>query len=167
MSASTSPYDAVVASTLVAVDLDTAFEVYTEEVDAWWKQGPRFRTGAPGQSRLRFEPGVGGRLVEQLGDDEFEVGRVRVWEPAKRLVFEFRARSFEPGQITEVDVAFAAEGDQTRVTVEHRGWEELAADHPARHGLDAGAHRNLMGVWWADLLVSARRHAERASSQGG
>ncbi|MGI9592294.1 MAG: SRPBCC domain-containing protein [Myxococcota bacterium] len=158
---------AIRATTLVAVDPATAFAVFTREIDAWWRRGPRFRWLTAGEGRLRFEPGVGGRLVEQHGDDEFEVGRVRVWEPAKRLVFEFRARSFEPGQVTEVDVAFAAEGEETRVTVEHRGWEELAADHPARHGLDAGALRSLMGVWWADLLVSARRYAEHTTSRGG
>jgi uncharacterized protein YndB with AHSA1/START domain len=153
--------DTVRVTTVVAVDPATAFEVFTTEIDLWWRRGPRFRWVTAREGSLRFEPGAGGRLVERGGEEEFEVGRVRVWEPGARLVFEFRARSFEPGQITEVEVAFAAEGDGTRVTVEHRGWEALAADHPVRHGLDAGAFRNLMGVWWADLVTAVRRHAEQ------
>ncbi len=33
--------DRVVVTTLVAVDPATAFAVFTEEVDAWWRHGPR------------------------------------------------------------------------------------------------------------------------------
>lgn len=56
--------DRVVVTTVVAVDPETAFSVFTERVDAWWKHGPRFRTGVRGASSMRFEPGVGGRLLE-------------------------------------------------------------------------------------------------------
>jgi uncharacterized protein YndB with AHSA1/START domain len=151
-------------TTRVAVDPQTAFEVFTGEVDAWWCRGPRFRW-APGRGgRLRFEPGVGGRLVEDRADgggDAFEVGRVLAWEPGARLVFEFRARSFEPGQVTEVEVRFEAEGDGTRVSVEHRGWERLPRDHPARHGMDDGAFADMMRVWWLDLLGACAAHAGR------
>jgi uncharacterized protein YndB with AHSA1/START domain len=159
--------DAVRVTTRVAVDPATAFEIFTEEIDAWWRRGPRFRWLTAAEGRLRFEPGEGGRLVEEAGGDAFEVGRVRVWQPAERLVFDFRARSFESGQSTEVEVAFEPEGEGTRVTVEHRGWEALAADHPARHGLDATAFDNMMGVWWGDLLFSIRRHAGKRSPNGG
>jgi hypothetical protein len=159
--------DEIRATTRVAVEPAVAFEVFTREIDLWWRRGPRFRFLTAGEGRLRFEPGVGGRLVEEGEGDVYEVGRVRVWEPAERLVFEFRARSFAPGDVTEVEVVFQPEGAGTRVTVEHRGWESLADDHPARHGLEAGALRGLLGVWWADLLVAARRHAERSATRGG
>lgn len=155
--------DRVAVTTVVAVDPATAFEVFTDEVDAWWKRGPRFRW-RPGQDgTMRFEPGVGGRLMEvydDTGDDIFEVGRVLVWKPADRLVFEFRARNFEPDQITEVEVRFEAVDQGTRVSVEHRGWESLPEDHPARHGLKGPAFHSLMGVWWADLLGAIRFHLE-------
>lgn len=158
--------DAIRVTTLVAVDPATAFEVFTRDIDLWWRRGPRFRWITAGEGSLSFEPEVGGRLLERGGESEFEVGRVRVWQPAERLVFDFRARSFEAGQVTEVEVAFAAEGEGTRVTVEHRGWEALAADHPARHGLEGGAFRSMMGVWWADLVDSVRRFAEQRARTG-
>ncbi len=153
--------DAIRVQARVEVDPDTAFRVFTDEVDAWWRRGPRFRFLTDVEGRLRFEPGVGGRFLEEHegGGDTFEVGRVRVWDPPRRLVFDFRARAFAPGESTEVEVRFEPDGPHTRVTVEHRGWGALAADHPARHALDGTAFRNMMGVWWADLLTALRRGA--------
>ncbi len=156
--------DSASVTTVVAVDPATAFEVFTEEVDAWWKRGPRFRWRPEREGTLRFEPGVGGRLVEvydEAGEDVFEVGRVLVWKPADRLVFEFRAREFRAGEITEVEVRFEAVDQGTRVSVEHRGWDSLPAGHPVRHGLEGPAFRSMMGLWWADLLGAVRGHAER------
>jgi uncharacterized protein YndB with AHSA1/START domain len=157
------PADSVTVTTLVAVDPATAFEVFTEEVDAWWKRGPRFRFSPGRNGTMRFEPGVGGRLVEiydEATNDVFEVGRVLVWEPAARLVFEWRGRTFEPGQKTEVEIRFEQVTRGTRVTLEHRGWAALPPEHPVRHGLAGEAFTHLIGVWWADLLVAARAHAD-------
>jgi uncharacterized protein YndB with AHSA1/START domain len=157
--------DSVRVSTVVAVDPVTAFEAFTGDVDRWWKRTLRHRF-APGQEGiLRFEPGPGGRLVETWGpgpEDAFEVGRVLAWEPGRRLVFEFRFTSFAPGEATEVEVRFEPEGDGTRVSLEHRGWDRLRPDHPARGGLEGGAFVTLVGLYWGDLLTAARAHAERA-----
>jgi len=156
--------DNVRVETRVAVDPATAFEVFTAEVDAWWRQGPRFRTAYPAKSTMRFEPGVGGRLLEifeRADEPPFELGRVRIWEPGARLVFDFRARNFQPGQKTEVEVCFERERGGTRITLEHRGWSYIPLDHPARHGLSGGAFVSMMGLFWADLLVAARAHAAR------
>ena len=120
--------DRIQATTVVALDPVVAFEVFTDEIDAWWRRGPRFRWLTEAEGTLRFEGGEGGRLVEIRDDatgEGFEVGRVLVWKPAERLVFELRARSFEPDQRTEVEIVFEAEGEGTRVTVEHRGWDRL------------------------------------------
>lgn len=152
--------DRVRVTTVVAVDPAAAFEIFTEEVDAWWRRGPRYRFLASGA--LRFEPGVGGRLVEEslAGDGRlWEVGRIRIWEPGARLVFEWRGHHFEADQRTEVEVRFEAEGEGTRVSVEHRGWDALPADHRARHGLEGGAFTAMMGLWWGDVLVSLRARA--------
>jgi len=67
--------------------------------------------------------------------------RVRVWEPGARLVFAFRAHNFVPGQVTEVEIRFEPELDGTRVTLEHRGWSQIAPEHPARHGLQGRRSR--------------------------
>ena len=57
--------DAARASVLLqGVDTVSAFEVFTEDVDSWWLRGPAFRVDARREGVLRFEPGVGGRLVE-------------------------------------------------------------------------------------------------------
>ncbi|MGH0028549.1 MAG: SRPBCC domain-containing protein [Myxococcota bacterium] len=151
----------VVVTTRVDVDRATAFAVFTEDVDAWWRSGQRFRVDPERQGRMCFEPGVGGRLVELYDPatgEGFEHGKVSVWDPPARLVFEMRGRDFGAGESTEVEVRFEVEDGMTRVTVEHRGWERFPEDHPVRHGLDAGAFRDVMSVWWADLLASVNEH---------
>ena len=151
--------DAVRTTSRVEVDPGTAFRVFTEEVDAGWRTGPRFRWPPERGGALRFEKGEGGRFLEVYPDGgSFEVGRIRVWDPPHRLVFGFRARNFAPDESTEVEVRFEARGDATDVTIEHRGFAALRPDHPVRHGLDAGAVSNMMGVFWADLLTAVRRH---------
>jgi Activator of Hsp90 ATPase homolog 1-like protein len=159
--------DHVRVTTVVPVDPAAAFEVFTGQVDAWWKRGPRYRPGRLRLGIMRFDPpGVGGRLLEvydEASGDAFEVGRVRVWKPAEKLVFEFRARNFEPDQSTEVEVRFEAVAGGTRVTLEHRGWDSIPLDHPARHGWGAsGAFTSMMGLFWADLATSLRDHVEAA-----
>lgn len=149
--------DSVTVTTVVPADADTAFAIFTQEVDGWWKVGPRFRR--PGAS-LRFEPGEGGRLVETTPDGAaFEYGRIRVWKPGDRLVLSWRNHNFEPGQTTELEVRFEPSGSGTRVTIEHRGWDSLPAEHPARHGLEGAAFSSLIGVFWGDLAVSFRARA--------
>lgn len=160
--------DLVRVSTRVDVALADAFSVFTEEVDSWWLPGPRFRWFPERGGRLCFEAGAGGRFVEVYegaGAEPFEVGRIEVWEPPHRLVFDFRARSFEPGQKTRVEVRFEADEGGSRVTVEHSGWDAFAEEHPVRHGMDADAFGDMMGIWWADLLNSARRRAALRSGR--
>ncbi len=160
----------VVVTTLVAVDPVTAFEIFTAGVDAWWKQGPRYRVQPDRPSALRFEPGVGGRLVEVYDEatgDAFEHGKVRVWEPPKRLVFEMGGRDFQPGESTEVEVRFEGVGEATRVTIEHRGWERFPAGHPVLHGLDGSAFRDMMRVWWLDQLVAVQARVGRDENESG
>lgn len=165
--------DAVTVSLEVAVVPAFAFAVFTEDLDAWWGYGPRYRFVPPYTGVMKLEPGVGGRLLhvrDEGTDDAFVVGRVRVWEPPERLVFSWRLANFAPGEETEVEVRFDAAPAGTRVTVTHRGWDGLPAGHPARHGQVAQAFVLFRGGWWADMLAAARRHAERdgrAATPGG
>lgn len=151
--------DSVIVSALIAVDPATAFEVFTDEIDAWWRRDPRFRMSTDRQ--IRFEPGEGGRLVtyEESGNVH-ELGRIKEWKPGELLLFEWRARNFEPDQSTEVEVRFEPDADGTRITLEHRGWDSLPDDHPVRHGLAGEAFLSMFGVWWADLLVALRAHVK-------
>jgi uncharacterized protein YndB with AHSA1/START domain len=144
--------DSVRVTTFVDVEPEEAFEVFTAEIDRWWKKGPRYRSGS-----ISFEERV--RLIEaQPGGEIFEVGRVLIWEPAARLVFEWRGRNFSPGEITEVEVLFEAQEDGTRVTLEHRGWSKIPAKHPVRHGLEGEAFQAMIGMWWGDLMTAFRAH---------
>jgi len=145
-------------TTVVRAGVDEAFRVFTEDIDLWWKQGPRFRVHAERPSTMRLEPHEGGRFLEVYADDAFELGKVRVWKPPERVVFEMRGRDFKPDELTEVDVRFELVDAGTRVTVHHTGWDALPPDHPARHGHDNQAFTNMMGLWWADTLTALRIH---------
>ena len=49
-------------------------------------------------------------------------------------------------------------GDQVRgcVTVTHRGWSALRADHPVRHRLEVAAFCRMTGLWWGEQMSSLR-----------
>ncbi len=154
--------DRVKVTTFVQVPPELAFEVFTTEVDLWWRRGPKYRTSGARSGALRFEPGVGGRLVEAFEDGVvFEIGRFLSWEPAERLVLEWRARNFARDERTEVEVRFEPARGGTRVTIEHSGWAAIREDHPARHGLGGGAFIAMIGRWWGELATSLREHAAK------
>ena len=102
---------------------------------------------------------MGGRLVEvhdvKTGAG-FEVGRVLAWEPGALLRFEFRGRDFAPGERTEVEVRFQAEGAGTRLDPRAPGLGQHPGGTPARHGFTGPAFVDMIGLWWADLLVAMR-----------
>jgi uncharacterized glyoxalase superfamily protein PhnB len=147
--------DAVGASVDVPVDPDHAFTLFTAEVDAWYVVDANTVFDVTRTVAVRFEPGVGGRLVDvhdaTTGAGR-ELGRITTWEPGRRLVFR-------DSHGTEVDVAFTAVGGGTRVTLVHRGLDALPAaeaDHVRRHG-------------WPIVLPWYRRHAAAtaAAVEGG
>ncbi len=159
------PGDQVEVSVIVSVDPVAAFDLFTRETDLWWRRGLRFRAGGRSPGALQFEPGVGGRLFEEFTGDAgpclVEFGRITLWQPPARLVFEWRNVNFAPDERTEVDISFEAADSGTRVTVIHRGWAGLPADHPARHGKETAAFIRMIGLWWGDLLSAFREHVAR------
>lgn len=151
----------VCVSTRVAAEPAEAFALFTGEIGAWWAAGAV--NGARFRGSLRFEPGVGGRLLKSVGGQAFVIGRVRCWQPPERFVFECREEG-EPEDIsTEVEVRFEPAAGGTRVTLEHRGWEKLPADHPARGGLGREALLRLWGRCWSERLDEAMSLVERSS----
>ena len=142
-------------SVRVQAGLERAFEAFTAELGAWWRPHPLFATTprAPGALAL-VDPGPQGRLVETLADGRtFEVGRVTAWEPPDRVRFGWRPATLAPEDATEVEVAFTAVGDLTRVTVTHRGWSRVPPDHAARHGFPPDLLMRRLGEWWTDQLA--------------
>ncbi|MCY1054602.1 SRPBCC domain-containing protein [Nannocystis sp. SCPEA4] len=157
------PGDAANVSVSVAVPPDLAFEIFTEEIDQWWRRGSKYRVAGRNRGIIRLEPEVGGRLFESFDTDAgprvVETGRVLVWQPPSRLVFEWRASNFAAGEKTEVEVVFTPSGDGTLVRVQHRGFASLRPDHPVRHGQPVPAFIRAMGLWWGELMTSLREHA--------
>ncbi len=156
------------ATVTVAVPPEKAFRLFTEEINLWWRRGPRFRNLRGDQGIICMEPRVGGRVFESMGagpnETVFEVGTVTVWRPSERLIFEWRASNFALCERTEVEVTFVPTRTGTQVTVEHRGWSAIRADHPVRHGQDVAAFIRMMGMWWGDQITSMRLHALHAES---
>lgn len=154
--------DQAKVSVRVAVDVATAFEVFTQEMDLWWRQGPRYRIAGKTPGRLTLEPRPGGRLLEaytlESGPQLFERGRIKVWEPPTRLVFDWRNMNFAPGESTEVEVQFEPSGQGTLVTVCHRGWTGIPPGHPVRHGMEVPEFLRMMGLWWSDLMSAMREY---------
>lgn len=158
--------DSAAASVYVAVSIEDAFEVFTAEIDLWWRHGRKFRIAGARPGRIVFEQRLGGGLFETVerssGERTFQVGSVVVWEPPRRLALEWRGVNFKPHEKTLVEVTFTSAGDGTMVRVEHSGWNELPEDHPARHGHTGAAFCRMIGMWWGDLLTSLREHVARA-----
>jgi uncharacterized protein YndB with AHSA1/START domain len=134
---------------------ERAFEAFVGEIGAWWRANPLFAFTPRSPGVIAFEPGEDGRLTETLSTGKvFEIGRIRAWEPPRRLVFGWRQAAFAPGQDTEVEVRFEPVGEETRVTVEHFGWDSVPAAHVARHGFPNGLFLTRHGEWWRSLLAS-------------
>ena len=147
----------VFISLRVPVDPTRAFEAFTGEISSWWRPDRLFKITPRGDGELAFEPGAGGRLVTHLDDGEtFEIGRISVWEPGKRLVFGWRHASFSEEQSTEVEVRFEPVGAETRVSIEHRAWDTLPRRHVARHGFPEQVTLQRVADWWRASLSELR-----------
>ncbi len=131
-----------------------AFAVFVDEIGTWWRPSPLFQT-TPRPGRLSFEPGKDGRLIETRdGGKVFEIGQIRVWDPPRRLVFSWRQASFPLDLHTEVEIAFESVGAETRVSVEHRGFDKVPPG-AARHGFPNEVLLMRLAEFWRSQLVAA------------
>jgi hypothetical protein len=151
----------VVVSIRVPCSPIQAFEVFTEEIDEWWAHSEFFRFTPRSPGVMTFQPpddaGRGGRLIERLPNGkEFEIGDVRTWAPGERLVVGWRQATFGPEHATEVEVRFEPVGAETRVTVEHRGWDSVPEAHVARHGHPLPLFQQRQGEQWRAGLEQLR-----------
>ncbi len=161
----------VVVSLRVAVTPARAFAAFTGEIGDWWADSEAFRFTPRSPGRLSFEPpgadGQGGRLIETLTSGKvFEVGQVRLWAPGERLVLSWRQAAFGPDHMTEVDIRFEpvdAAGAETRITVEHRGWDSVPQNHVARHGFPLQRFLEFQGDQWKAGLARLARTTDAAS----
>jgi uncharacterized protein YndB with AHSA1/START domain/uncharacterized protein YciI len=137
---------------LVDTDPATAFEVFTDRLGQWWPLAELSVHGA--DATVEF---TDGQIIERSADGQAAVwGTVTRWEPPDALGF-----SWHPGQPAEsashVEVTFAAAADQTRVRLEHSGWEAFADPLAARAEYDHG---------WPMVLDRYRDYAADHGEQG-
>ena len=137
-----------------------AFDVFLGAMGSWWPAEHSILR-APRKDVI-VEPHVGGRWYEVAEDgSEDQWGKVLAWDAPNRVVlawqltFEF---AYDPDFVTEVEVSFHPEGDETRVEFEHRhldryGPEGLAQLAEMEMSMDEG---------WGQILD---RYAEAASAR--
>ncbi len=136
---------------------ERAFAAFTGEIGAWWKPSRLFQTTPRAPGVLTFEGGQGGRLIETLANGKvFEIGKVLAWEPPTRLVFAWRQASFPLELKTEVEVRFEAVGEETRVSVEHRGFDQVPSESAARHRFPDQVLLMRLAEYWQAQLASLR-----------
>lgn len=106
---------------------ERVFEAYVAEIDQWWPREGRYRYSfapkgaARAPAQIAFEPGEGGRLYERFEDGgEYEIGRIRVWDPPQRLVYTWRAPDWPAHTVIEVQLRDV--GGETEITVAHSGF---------------------------------------------
>ena len=154
------PGDQARVSVVVGVPPEVAFRIFTEEIDLWWRRGLKYRIAGTSRGSIQMEPRQGGRLLESVesgsGTKIFEKGKIAVWEPPSRLVFDWHAINFSADEKTEVEVTFHRSSGGTLVTVTHRGWSRIRADHPVRDNLETSSFIRMIGLWWGDLMTSLR-----------
>jgi hypothetical protein len=127
----------------VACPAGQAFALWTSRIGTWWPRDHTV-TGEPGLAVV-LESGVGGRIYERTtAGAEHDWGVVTVWDPPSRLAYRWHLAA-DRSDATEVEIRFVAraEGD-TRVEIEHRGWERLG------ERADNWRDRNRIG--WDTLL---------------
>ncbi|HET9161469.1 MAG TPA: SRPBCC domain-containing protein [Caulobacteraceae bacterium] len=146
----------VIVALRVKADPMRAFEAFTAEIGSWWRHNPLFAFTPREPGVMAFQDG---RLIEtREGGKVFEVGKVSVWEPGRRLVFGWRQAAFTPDQATEVEVTFEPVGEETRVSVTHSGWDSVPASHVAKHGMPNAYFMQRHGEYWHALLSSMAEH---------
>ncbi|WP_411287720.1 SRPBCC family protein [Phenylobacterium sp.] len=131
------------------------FDAFVGEIGAWWRPNSLFQTTPRAPGVLAFEPGQGGRLTETLASGKvFTIGQITAWEPPSRLIFSWRQANFPLDLHTEVEVTFQALGEETRISVEHRGFDGVPADSVARHGFPDPVLLLRLAEWWQAQLGS-------------
>ena len=106
----------IVKSVMLPLPPVAAFALFTQRIGEWWPADRR-HTQDPASEIFLLESG---RFYERAHDGrEVELGHVRSWELPKRILLDFFIAT-GPEKPTEVEIAFAAQGGGTQVTVTHR-----------------------------------------------
>jgi uncharacterized protein YndB with AHSA1/START domain len=138
----------VQAAVRVPVAPSRAFELFTANVDVWWRKGERY--GGTAVLGHRFDPYVGGQFVQILQDRDAPLGDILDWDPPRLLRFTWRQSNWLPDEVTYVEVTFTPDADGTRVLLRHEGFDDVNSDIGCDVGYRAG-WAELMG-WFAESV---------------
>jgi hypothetical protein len=139
-------------SLIVPLERGAAFELFFLRLPEWWPL--QHRSATDGAVSCHVEPRPGGRLYERTRDGgEADWGTFRVWDEPSRAVFTWHP-GLPPGAATEVEVAFTAVAEGTRVDLVHRDWERL--------GARGSFVRDLFDNGWPGILARFAAHARGA-----
>jgi uncharacterized protein YndB with AHSA1/START domain len=139
----------------VPVDPPAAFTLYTSGINRWWKRDSWYWNDRDRARGLRIDPFVGGRFVEVYDEatgEGFEIDRVRVWEPGRRVAYSWRQADWPPSEELEIEVGFTPTAAGTRVTIAVRGWEQVTGGAEIGRGYGEGA-KELLG-WYAEAAAA-------------
>ncbi len=128
------------------------FGVFTEQLAAWWPLVP-FSAGGDRVCSVNLDPRRGGRVVEVWDDGtEVEWGELLAWDPPKAFVMTWNVT----GTPTEIELQFTMMGPaQTRVELEHRGWDRLTAEElSADCGVPGGYTGGAFTEGWRRILTA-------------
>ena len=137
-----------------------AFDVFVGSMHSWW---PREHSLVQGRRDIVIEPHVDGRWYEIAEDGTVtQWGRVLEWAAPDRVVLAWQLSAdfaFDPDLVTEVEIAFHPEGEETRVEFEHRHLDRYGAEGLAKFA----AMEMSMDDGWGEILAI---YAETASAAG-
>ena len=142
---------------------EDAFRIFTGEMGSWWplqafSMAEDTNEGQVKAESVVFEEREGGRVYEVMSDGtEGTWATILAWEPPRRLVLAWKP-NLTDNPPTELEVTFAADGDGTRVDLEHRGWERL--------GAGAEEARSGYGENWNGVLALVVGAAEASREEG-
>ena len=88
---------------------------------------------------MQFQPGADGRVMEGA----VEVGRVVRWQPPEKVEIEWHAASWDPAEVTSMELRFEPIEGGARVMLENPGWGNLLGDQG-----------NELAGWFASEVVA-------------
>lgn len=140
----------VVKSVHVRCDVPRAFTVFTREIGSWWP----LETHAIHAREVRevtWEEHEGGEVYEtSTGGQKAHWATVLAWDPPAGFTIAWKVDP-EAVAVTEIEVRFTAEGEGTRVVLEHRHWDRLGASAVEMRGSYEGGWEMVLGRYVARL----------------